>query len=599
MSGQGQSESARTAPGRAGVTSDELDGRRAAEQHTRELAQHLRLALDAGGLGTWRWDMATGRTVWDERLEALFGLGPGEFDGTFEMYVSCLHPDDREHVLAVVQQAVETQGAYRVDHRVVWPDGSVHWVAGAGSAIVDEHGATAGTVGCCGDVTDRVTKEHERARLAELAVAAADNERVQRERLEFLSAINDALNRSSSIDEIMTNVTNTVVPRLGDWCSIHVLADHDPWTPLVTIAHVDPEMVAYARELQRRFPYDPDAAIGVPHVIRTGQTVFYPEITAEVIADVDATDEERDVIHQLALRSAIAVPLVKRGRVLGAMQFVMSSSSRRYTSEDVTLAHAIAGRIASSLENSRLNDQQRVIAHTLQQSLLPSALPDIPGVEIAVRYWAAGEMTEVGGDFYDVFSVEAGSWGFVVGDVCGTGPAAASLTGLARHTIRDSAWHGDSPTDVLNSLNRAVKRSESGAILTALYAVLEDIDSEPRLTVVCGGHPLPLHAAGGGARAIGLPGTLLGAFDDCSFSQVTTALKEGDFVLFYTDGATDVAPPHGLDGEQFAEMFASATVGASSAEDVADLIHQALDAVLRFDRRNDDIALLIVRITPH
>ncbi len=575
-----------------------MSGHGPPEQYTRDLAQHLRLALDAGGLGTWRWDMTTGRTVWDERLEALFGLGPGEFDGTFETYVACLHPDDREHVLEVVQHAVETQSAYRVDHRVVWPDGSVHWVAGAGSAVVDDQGATLGTVGCCADVTDRITKEHERARLAEMAVAAADTERVQRERLEFLSAINDALNRSSSVDEIMTNVTNTVVPRLGDWCSMHVTVD-DPRTPLVAIAHVDPEMVAYALELQQRFPYDPDAAVGVAHVIRTGQTLFYPDITADVMADVEATEEERAIIDQLALRSAIAVPLVKRGRVLGAMQFVMSSSSRRYTSEDVTLAHAIAGRIASSLENSRLNDQQRIIAHTLQQSLLPQSLPEIPGVEIAVRYWAAGETTEVGGDFYDVFSLDTGGWGFVVGDVCGTGPEAASLTGLARHTIRDSAWHGDTPTEVLRSLHRAVKRSGSGSILTALYAVLDGVDGEPRLTVVCGGHPLPLHAAGGVARAIGLPGTLLGAFDDCSFSSVSTALAAGDFVLLYTDGATDVAPPHGLDSEEFAEIFARATVGAESADEVADRIHQALESILPFDRRNDDIALLVVRIAPH
>jgi PAS domain S-box-containing protein len=577
-------------------TSEDVTERRAAEQHARDIAEHLGLALQAGGLGTWRWDMATGETVWDERLEALFGLAPGEFDGTFDTYVSLLHPDDREEVLQVVHQAVASRSEYRIDHRVVWPDGSIHWLAGSGSTTFDEHGVTTGTIGCSADITDRVMKEHERIRLAQLAIEAADAERVQRERLEFLGAINDALNNASSVEEIMKNVTTSVVPRLGDWCSIHVLPDRDARVPVVTIAHVEPEMVAYAQELQSRFPYDPDASTGVSHVIRTGQTMFYPEITDDEISDLAATDEEQAVIRQLGLRSAITVPLIKRGRVLGAMQFVMSTSSRRYTSDDVTLAHTVAGRIASSLENARLNDQQRVIAQTLQRSLLPASLPHVPGVEIAVRYWPAGEMTEVGGDFYDVFSLETGRWAFVIGDVCGTGPTAASLTGLARHTIRDSAWHGDTPNEVLQSLNRAVKHADSGSFLTAVYATLDTNADQLTLNVACGGHPLPVLAAAGSARSIGFPGTLLGVFDSGSFSPEVTTLHAGDAVLFYTDGATDVRRPYGLDSEQFAQVVGRAASDARSAEAIADEIHKALDSIVSFDRRDDDIALLVLRI---
>lgn len=577
--------------------SEDVTELRVSEQRTRDLTEHFRLALEAGRLGTWHWDMATGATVWDQRLEALFGLPPGTFDGTFEMYVSLLHPDDRDDVLNHVRKAVDSGSFYRVEHRVVWPDGTVHWIAGAGAATVDEHGVATGTVGCSMDITDRVTQVLERDRLAAMAIEAADRERVQRERLEFLSAINDALNASSSVRDIMVNVTRTAVPRLGDWCSIHVLPRGDASIPDVEIAHIDPEMVAYARQLQERFPYNPGAPTGIPHVIRTGKTLFFPDITEDVITELNATDEERSIIAQLALRSSIAVPLVKRDRILGAMQFVMSSSSRRYTQDDVALAQSVAGRIAASLDNRRLNEQQQLIAQTLQRSLLPGSLPGIPGIEIAVRYWPAGEATEVGGDFYDVFALEPDhQWAVVIGDVCGTGPAAAALTGLARHSIRGSAWHGDAPVEVLRSLNRAVRRSQADSFLTATYAVLDTSGAYPELAVACGGHPLPVLVTSYAATTIGTPGTLLGMYDRVSFHPESTRLDRGDVVVFYTDGATDVRPPNALSTSQFTHLVEQAAADGDTAEAIADRIHEALEAVLSFKRRDDDIALLVLRV---
>ncbi len=577
--------------------SEDVTDLRLAEQRTRNLTEHFSLALRAGGLGTWRWDISSGTTVWDERLEALFGLAPGQFDGTFDSYIARLHPDDRDGVLQEVDEAVRSASTYRVEHRVVWPDGSVRWIVGAGGATVDEHGAVTGTIGCAMDVTDRVAQDLERQHLAAVAEEAAERERVQRERLEFLAAINDALNAASSVREIMVNVTATAVPRLGDWCSIHVLPRKDALIPDVEIAHTDPKMVTYAHQLRERFPYNPHAPTGVATVIRTGETAFYPDITDDVMTDLDATDEAREIINHLALRSAITVPLVKRDRILGAMQFVMSSSSRRYTGDDVALAQTVAGRIASSLDNHRLNEQQRLIAQTLQRSLLPASLPDIPSVEIAVRYWPAGEATEVGGDFYDVFALEAErSWGVVIGDVCGTGPAAAALTGLARHSIRDSAWHDDTPVDVLGSLNRAVRRSGSDSFLTAVYATLDTTSDRPELTITCGGHPLPVHATSRGATTIGIPGTLLGVFDEGRFHSTATSLDPGDVVVFYTDGATDVRPPHFLDAAQFTGLVEEATASGGSAEAVADRIHHALEELVSFNLRNDDIALLILRV---
>ena len=577
--------------------SEDVTGLRRTEQQAREMTERVRLAIDAGQMGTWRWDLFTGATVWDERLEAIFGFSPGRFDGTFDSYVACLHPDDRESVLAAVRSAVEHKASYRVEHRIVWPDGSIHWISGAGGVIVDEYGSVTGTVGCAADVTVRVEQELERQHLTAAALEAAENERLLRERLEFVGSINEALNQSATMHDLMTLVTSSAVPRLGDWCSIHVLTDERSLIPAVEVAHVDPTMVAYARELQERFPYDPEAPTGVPFVIRTGETVFYPDITDDLIAQLDATDEEREIVSRLALRSAIAVPLVKRGRILGAMQFVMSSVGRRYTEDDVALAQAVAGRIASSIENLRLHDEQRLIASTLQHSLLPPTLPDVPGVELAVRYWPAGQRTEVGGDFYDVFELEADdTFALVMGDVCGTGPGAAALTGLARHSIRGSAWHGDRPDEVLAALNRAVIRSGSSTFLTAVYAELDTSGPELKLTVASGGHPLPVLSAGGRAQTIGRSGTLLGMVDQPSFHITTTHLHDGDVVVFYTDGATDLRPPNGLDAEQFAALVTDAGF-AGTAEDIANAIHRAIEARLPLADRDDDVALLVLRVS--
>ena len=577
--------------------SEEVSALRLAEQQARDATLHLRAALEAGALGTWRWDMHSGTTVWDERLEALFGLAPGEFDGTFETYVALLHPDDREGVLDRIKSAVDTKSNYRVEHRVVWPDGSIHWISGAGAVTVGDDGTVTGTVGCSAEVTDRVAQELVREQLVAEATEAAEAERLLRERLEFVGTINEALNQSTALRDLMARVTSAAVPRLGDWCSIHVLTGTSSSIPEVEVAHTDPNMVAFARQLQERFPYDPDAPTGVPYVIRTGETVFFPEITDDLITELDATEEERQIVAQLALRSAIAVPLVKRGRILGAMQFVMSSTGRRYTEEDVALAQAVAGRIASSIENQRLNDEQRAIASALQHSLLPASLPKVPGVEIAVRYWPAGERTEVGGDFYDVFALESeNSFAVLMGDVCGTGPSAAALTGLARHSIRASAWHGDRPDDVLATLNRAVLRSDASTFLTATYAELDLSGPRIGLTLASGGHPLPVHMTSQGARTIGVPGSLIGVFEHPHFVADTTRLDPGDVVVFYTDGATDLRPPHGIDAAQFTDLVATACGHRRTAETIADNIRRAIEEILPLDQRDDDVALLVIRV---
>ena len=566
----------------------------------RELAEHLRLALDAAGLGTFRWDRATGAVTWDERMEELFGFAPGTFDGTYESYLSAIHPEDRPLTVATVQEAMRTGEAYRVEHRVVLADGTIRWISGAGKPTLDADGVPNGAIGCSRDNTEAARRRLEQEAAAEAARWAAEQERLHRERLELLAGVNEAIGVAGTVQEIMAGVVRAVVPRLADWCSIHVLTDPTARVPEVETFHVDPELVDYARELAEHHPYDPDAPVGVPAIIRTGATEFFPDIDAALLDALDVDDEGRALVEQLALRSAVGVALRKRGRVIGALQFVMTHSRRRYTEDDVALAEAVAARVASAVENRRLAEQQHLIATTLQQSLLPERLPAIPGLEASVRYWAVGEGTEVGGDFYDLFQVGDESWGAVVGDVCGTGPTAAALTSMARHNIRQSAWRGDDPATIFGWLNRAMLEASTDGFLTAAYLEIRphagggfDVD------VASAGHPLPILVPNGGdARTVGRPGTLVGVFDEMRVHPVRVRLAPGDTLVLYTDGVTDVAPPHDLDEDAVLELVGGASRAGLHADGTADQIHRRLAEILPIPRREDDIALLVLHACP-
>ena len=123
------------------AAADDVTDQRLAEQQSADLYQHLQLALEAGDLGTWRWDMATGAVTWDERLERLFGLEPGEFDGTYRgVGCGCCTPTIADHVQDVVAAAADPKSSYQLDHRVVWPDGSIHWLQGRGIVTFDADG---------------------------------------------------------------------------------------------------------------------------------------------------------------------------------------------------------------------------------------------------------------------------------------------------------------------------------------------------------------------------------------------------------------------------------------------------------------------------
>jgi hypothetical protein len=367
----------------------------------------------------------------------------------------------------------------------------------------------------------------------------------------------------------------------------------------VATAHVDPEKVALAEELRSRYPGDPDAPSGVPNVLRTGRPELWPEIPDALIEAAAVDAEHLHLIRSVGMVSAMVVPMKLRGRTLGAISLVSAESRRRFDEHDLTTVEDLATRAATAVDNARLYRTRSAIAQTLQASLLPPELPDLPGVEVAARYQASGEGFEVGGDFYDVFSVDECHWFAVVGDVCGKGAEAAAVTALARYTIRTAAVRRRSPAAILRWLADAMLRQDpSGGRFCTIVCVHLDLAKTPaRVTVSCGGHPLPLiRRADGSVEEVGAPGTLLGLVRDPHVEDRTASLHPGDTLVLYTDGLTEARAPAELWTSD--DLAAALHRGTDPSADgiVAHLLAEALGAGVVPPR--DDIATLALQAVP-
>jgi phosphoserine phosphatase RsbU/P len=292
------------------------------------------------------------------------------------------------------------------------------------------------------------------------------------------------------------------------------------------------------------------------------------------------------------------------GRVVGAL-CVADRAPRCWSARDVEVLRALAavasGEFAlhAALDLSRRHATQRAeLAQTLQESLLPPWLPRIPGLEVAACYIAGGTGAEVLGDFYDVFPSLPGSWGVVVGDVCGKGAGAAKSTAMARYTLRAEAHRQSRPSEVLAELNRALLDwpSADPRFLTAIYATVAPTESGVSVQIAAAGHPLALiHRADGRIHASGRTGTPLGLFPDPELSDSRTRLRPGDSLIMFTDGVTEAhrLGDYELFGEQRLREVVATTVG-KAASDVARCVVQA---VLAFggEPPADDTAILVLK----
>ena len=412
--------------------------------------------------------------------------------------------------------------------------------------------------------------------------------REQRWRLEFLIAATAKLDSSLDPQQTLRKIARTAVPDLAELCVID-LVDTDGSITDTVAAAVDP---ALAADVERtRKVHQPEIGTAQSHPIATALSTGIPHVVEDPGKSPTAPVDERDQPHRVGgYRSAAAFPMVARGRMLGTISFFHPDS---YERSQLAVLEDLTGRAALAFDNARLYAERDHVAHTLRRSLMPAALPVIPGLELASYFRPMGPGSEVGGDFYDVVGNGTSCW-LVVGDVCGKGAEAAALTGFLRYTSVAYARDGTSPAHVLSRVNQAMLEQDfDGRFATAIVAHLGFANGEAKVTVAAAGHPPALIArAGGRAEVFGESGTLLGIFSDPVIREVTTTLRPGDALTLYTDGLTEAhAPDRMITVQAMLEQLAH-----SSPRIARDTIDALLELINLDVGARDDIAILTARV---
>jgi anti-anti-sigma factor len=423
------------------------------------------------------------------------------------------------------------------------------------------------------------------AEVARRAAMAVDNaqlleaERVARDRTERQYAVAAALADALTATDVAAAILSEVVDAVGgEQGTVWTVSDDGAWVELIGARG----FTEHEMEGHQRAPLD--AARPVADAIRR-RTVLSFATAAE-------TDDAYPVFHGVfarrGLRSVLVVPLLSLGRAVGGL-LLSSTRERAFGADERALASALAAQAGQALERARLFEAERNVSVTLQRSLLPAQLPEVEGVEVAVRYEPAAGL-EAGGDFYEALPLPDGSIGIAVGDVVGRGAPAAAAMGQLRSALRAFALVGESPGAILGRLSAFAETVDGAMASTAVVARLRPDTGE--LRYACAGHPWPLlvHADGTVEYLRAGRGVPLACLREATFSEGVAHLRPGSSLLLYTDGLTE---RRGTDVDTVLARLAEAAGGAASAP-VGDLLDRAFSAA-GDDAPADDVALVAVR----
>ncbi|HVU71517.1 MAG TPA: SpoIIE family protein phosphatase, partial [Mycobacteriales bacterium] len=359
------------------------------------------------------------------------------------------------------------------------------------------------------------------------------------DQLRFSSEASALLAESLEVDRVADVLAHLAVPRLGGAAAVYLTGDDG--AVIAAVAHTEPEREPYLLRMLRTLPITTEQDIGPGAVLRTGRTEHLPALSEEAVAEMlRRFPAVAAAIGAVAPRTGLLVPLVARGRVNGVL--ALARDEPEYSGADLLLAEELGRRGALAVDNARLYARERDAAVTLQRSLLPPALPDLPGLSVAARYLPGTAGTEAGGDWYDVIPLPHGRVGLAIGDVMGRGLRAAAVMGQVSAALRAYALEGSSPSQLLARLDRVVTALHGTSLTTCAYAVFDPATGALRLALA--GHPPPLRVlfAGDGAAEAEYvdvePGLPLGV-ETSDYPEAALALPRGGALVLYTDGLVE------------------------------------------------------------
>jgi PAS domain S-box-containing protein len=335
---------------------EDVTEKRRAEEQLRGSEERLRLALAAGSMVVWEWDLVADIVECSDNARALWGVDIGRLAD----FVAVVHPADRQQVNDAARAAIRDGSHFSAEFRLYRPDGELRWLHSRGSVHRDEQFMARRILGVMIDITERKTAE---------------------EATRLLADAGETLGASLDYRTTLDNLAGVVVPRLADWYAVDLLGE-DGELERVSVQHSDPARTALANELLVRYPARRGARIGAWQVIESGQPQWAEELDEEVLRQAAQDEAHLDILRGLGLRSFIRVPMTARGTTIGVMTLVHAESGRRYREADVELALDVARRAATAVDNARLHAQLQqehrrkdeflaMLAHELRNPLAP------------------------------------------------------------------------------------------------------------------------------------------------------------------------------------------------------------------------------------
>jgi len=425
--------------------------------------------------------------------------------------------------------------------------------------------------------------------LARERTARAEADRAE-ERLGLLMRASALVAATRNRADLLDQLSRLAVPSLADYCVVF-LPTADGQLCASAASHTDPALASKLAALREH----PKPSTG-PLLVQAAYTTGTTQLASDVSADLPSWapgPELAEIAASVRPRSALAVPLLAGQQTLGVLVMGRYARRPRFASSDVAVVEEIAGRLAIGLANADTFAQEHAIAETLQRAVLPDTLPQVPGVDLAVRYLPGTEGANIGGDWYDAFPLAGGRIGLVTGDVAGHSIGSASIMGQARNWLRAYAVSNLSPGRVLRRTNVAFTRLLPDALASVGYAVLDPAGGE--LSYANAGHPPPLvSTAGGQAEYLDVAAdTMLGACPSSRFTTRRRRLPAGAGLLCYTDGLIEDRSRDITEGlADLAQALRRAAPG--SAEQMCSA---ALTVLPRGAGRADDVCLLAARLT--
>ncbi|MGZ4493105.1 MAG: SpoIIE family protein phosphatase [Nocardioides sp.] len=432
---------------------------------------------------------------------------------------------------------------------------------------------------------------------------AEEQARLAARRSALLARVTDELTGTLEAEEAVGRLASLVIPDQADWCVVTLVDDegHPDWRRRLRDVgwwHADPAM----RPLVDRY-----TRVRIPALLPTSYVaealdgpapVLLPGNAADAISAVLAPGEARDICRELDPATAVVVPLRGPDRTVGLLTAFRGRGRGPFSREDLEVLTDVAARAGLALDNARLFAQQRDLAETLQRSLL-TAPPEPDGAELVVRYEAAGQAAQIGGDWYDAFLQPDGDAVLVIGDVVGHDTEAAAAMGQVRSLLRAiAALTGDGPAEVLRGVDKVMETLQVATTATAVVARLErdETGRATRLRWSNAGHPPPIAIHPDG-RVVVLAAAgydlMLGLDPETPRAETTANLEEGAVVMLYTDGLVERRGQSIDDGlELLCATLRDLVAQGLTLDDVCD---QVLRRMLP-DRPEDDVALVAVRL---